>query len=95
VNSLLNSVFRDLKGENIVKRHHKVAMEFLESRVLKFPEILGVVILGRITRGYSDKLSDIDIIVFRDKFSDLKRLLEAKLIFNEEERLKICSDKWV
>jgi len=65
-------MFRDLRGKNLVREHYEVAMRFLRSRVSNQSGIFGVVILGGIARGYSDKLSDIDIIVFTDKFSNVK-----------------------
>jgi len=59
-------MFRKLKGKNLVKQHMRIAKEISE-RLKKYKGVIGIVALGGVARGYSDKFSDIDIIVFCEK----------------------------
>jgi predicted nucleotidyltransferase len=56
----------ELKGENQIKIFRKIA-ENLVSRIKKHENIAGIVFLGGLVRGFADRFSDLDIIVFLAK----------------------------
>ncbi|MGQ4894945.1 MAG: nucleotidyltransferase domain-containing protein [Candidatus Njordarchaeia archaeon] len=61
--------FESLEGRNIIKLHKKIAARFVDN--FKKEGVIGIVLLGGIARGYADKYSDIDIIVFTERNVDL------------------------
>jgi len=52
-----------LKGKNQIKRFRQVA-EGLVSKIVLFEGVRGVVFIGGLVRGFADRFSDVDIIVF-------------------------------
>lgn len=53
----------NLKGENLASHHEAVAKEFVEE-IAQFKEVEGVVLLGGAAKGFADRHSDIDVVVF-------------------------------
>ncbi|MCM8808057.1 MAG: nucleotidyltransferase domain-containing protein [Candidatus Omnitrophica bacterium] len=62
----MNNIFKKLKGENLIKEHFEIAKKVCDD-FKKYKSVKGIVILGGIGRGYSDKYSDIDIIIFTER----------------------------
>jgi predicted nucleotidyltransferase len=52
-----------LKGKNQVRRFRRVA-EGLVSKISSFKGVTGIVFIGGLVRGFADRFSDVDIIVF-------------------------------
>ncbi|MEM3011177.1 MAG: nucleotidyltransferase domain-containing protein [Candidatus Bathyarchaeia archaeon] len=55
-----------LKGENQIRKFRRVAEELVSS-IVRFDNVVGVVFLGGLARGFVDKFSDLDITVFLDR----------------------------
>jgi predicted nucleotidyltransferase len=55
-----------LKGENRIKMFRQIA-ERLVSKIASFDGVCGIVLLGRLVRGFADRFSDLDITVFIGK----------------------------
>jgi predicted nucleotidyltransferase len=69
--------FEDLSGsrDNLAKEHHTIAEAYTKSVLSELKEVVGVVLLGGAARGYSDRLSEIDLAIFltRDGIRKLPR----------------------
>jgi predicted nucleotidyltransferase len=52
-----------LKGENRIRKFRRVA-EGLVSKISSFEGVTGIVFIGGLVRGFADRFSDVDIIVF-------------------------------
>jgi predicted nucleotidyltransferase len=52
-----------LKGENQIKKFRRIAEE-LASKIVSFEGVAGVVLIGGLVRGFTDRFSDVDVIVF-------------------------------
>lgn len=62
-----NERFRfELKGQNRIGEFRRVAEE-LVSEISKEENVLGIVLLGGVVRGFVDKSSDLDVTVFLNK----------------------------
>lgn len=59
----MKTVRPNLTGENLASVHEAAARKFVEE-ITCFKEITGVVLLGGAARGFADKHSDVDIVVF-------------------------------
>jgi predicted nucleotidyltransferase len=55
-----------LKGKNQIKKFRQIA-EQLASEISALKDVVGIVFIGGLVRGFVDKSSDIDIIVFTNK----------------------------
>ena len=87
--------FEELKAEKLAEAI-SVAEEFASK--LKRKGVVGIVFLGGIARGYFDKFSDIDIIIFKEKKAELGMRREDEIEFkgfkidyeitNYEDKLK-------
>lgn len=66
-----------LKGRNCVGRHRKIAEE-LVSKIVKDSGVAGIVFAGGLARGFADEYSDIDVLVFLRRKSQVlrERILE-------------------
>lgn len=62
----VKTVQPNLAGENLASVHEAVARKFV-GEITCFKEVAGVVLLGGAARGFADKHSDIDIVVFINK----------------------------
>jgi predicted nucleotidyltransferase len=56
----------ELKGQNRITEFRRIAKD-LTSQILKNRNVVGIVLLGGMVRGFADKFSDLDITVFLDK----------------------------
>jgi predicted nucleotidyltransferase len=59
----------ELKGQNRITEFRRFAKE-LTSKISKDKNVVGIVLLGGVVRGFADKFSDLDITVFLDKKDD-------------------------
>jgi len=74
-----------LRGKNQIENFRQVA-ERLVSRISPLEGVVGIVFLGGLVRGFADKFSDVDLIVFLSKKDDeLKRHIR-KIGLDEEQR---------
>jgi predicted nucleotidyltransferase len=74
----------ELKGKNQIRRFKQVA-EKLVKRISPLEGVAGIVYIGGLTRGFADKYSDVDIIVFLGK-KDEELKERIRKIGPEEER---------
>ena len=80
-----------LKGENQIKKFRQVA-EGLISKIVSFEGVTGIVFIGGLVRGFVDKFSDLDIIVFLIKRDEHLRKQISDLGMDEQKRLGIDVD---
>jgi len=80
-----------LKGENQIKKFRQVA-EGLISKIISFEGVIGIVFIGGLLRGFADKFSDLDIIVFLSKRDERLRRQISDLGLDEQKRLGIDVD---
>ena len=80
-----------LKGENQIKRFRQVA-EGLISKIVSFEGVTGIVFIGGLVRGFADKFSDLDVIVFLSKRDDQVRRKIRDFGVDEQRRLGIDVD---
>jgi predicted nucleotidyltransferase len=80
-----------LKGENQVRKFRRVA-EGLVSKISSFEGIVGIVFIGGLVRGFADKFSDVDIIVFLGRRDERLRRRIRDLGVGEQRRLGIDVD---
>jgi len=59
----------ELKGQNQIKKFRNIANELI-SQISKDKNVVGIVLLGGVVRGFADRFSDLDIAVFLDKKDD-------------------------
>jgi len=80
-----------LKGKNQVRRFRRVA-EGLVSKISSFEGVAGIVFIGGLVRGFADRFSDVDIIVFLSRRDErLKRRIRG-LGVDVQRRLGIDVD---
>lgn len=80
-----------LKGENQIKKFRQVAEGFI-SKIVSFEGVTGIVFIGGLVRGFVDKFSDLDIIVFLSKRDEHFRKQISDLGMDEQKRLGIDVD---
>ena len=80
-----------LKGENRIRKFRRVA-EGLVSKIVSFEGVTGIVFIGGLVRGFVDKFSDLDIIVFLSRRDDQVRRKIRDLGVDEQRRLGIDVD---
>ena len=80
-----------LKGENQIKKFRQVAEGFI-SKIVSFEDVAGIVFIGGLVRGFVDKFSDLDIIVFLSKRDEHLRKQISDLGMHEQKRLGIDVD---
>jgi predicted nucleotidyltransferase len=80
-----------LKGENQIKKFRQVAEGFI-SKIVSFEGVTGIVFIGGLVRGFVDKFSDLDIIVFLSRRDETLRRQISDLGMNEQKRLGIDVD---
>ncbi|MEM3551607.1 MAG: hypothetical protein QXV01_11025 [Candidatus Bathyarchaeia archaeon] len=61
-----------LKGENRIESFRQIAQN-LVSKIRSFDGVCGVVLLGGLVRGFVDRFSDLDIVVFIGRSDELLR----------------------
>ncbi len=73
-----------LKGKNCIKKHRQIA-EALTSKIVQHKDVVGVLYIGGLARGFADKHSDIDVIaLLTDKNENLRNRL--KQIGSDEQK---------
>jgi predicted nucleotidyltransferase len=80
-----------LKGENQIRKFRRVG-EGLVSKIVSFEGVTGIVFIGGLVRGFVDKFSDVDIIVFLSKRDEHVRKQISDLGMDEQKRLGIDVD---
>ena len=80
-----------LQGENQIRRFRQVA-EGLVSKISSFEDVAGIVFIGGLVRGFADKFSDIDLIVFLSRRDGQARRKIRDLGIDEQRRLGIDVD---
>jgi predicted nucleotidyltransferase len=80
-----------LKGENQVRKFRRVA-EGLVSKISSFEGVAGIVFIGGLVRGFADRFSDVDIIVFLSGRDERLRRRIRDLGVGEQRRLGIDVD---
>jgi predicted nucleotidyltransferase len=80
-----------LQGKNQIRKFEQIA-ERLTSEVVARRGVAGVIFIGGLVRGYADRYSDVDIIVFLDrKDEDLREQLK-KIGYDEQEHSGVDVD---
>jgi len=80
-----------LKGENQIRKFRRV-VEGLVSKIVSFEGVRGIVFIGGLVRGFADKFSDLDIIVFLSRRDGQVRRKIRDLGVDEQRRLGIDVD---
>jgi len=80
-----------LKGENQIRKFRQVA-EGLVSKIVSFEGVTGIVFIGGLVRGFVDRFSDLDIIVFLSRRDELVRRKIRDLGLDEQKRLGVDVD---
>ena len=81
----------ELKGENQVKKFRQIA-EGLVSEISLLDGVAGIVFIGGLVRGFADRYSDVDIIVFLSRRDAKVRKRIRGLGVDEQRRLGIDVD---
>jgi predicted nucleotidyltransferase len=81
----------ELKGENQVKKFRQIA-EGLVSEVSSFEGVAGIVFIGGLVRGFADRFSDVDIIVFLSRKDEGLRKRIRDLGLDVEKRFGVDAD---
>jgi len=80
-----------LKGENQIDKFRRIA-DKLTSKIASLGGVAGVVFIGGLVRGFTDKFSDVDIIVFIDRRDETLRVKIRKIALEQERRSRIDID---
>lgn len=80
-----------LKGENRIREFKQVA-ERLVSKISSYEGVSGIVFYGGLVRGFADKFSDLDIMVFLSKKDEPLRTQIYNIGLDEEKRSGIEID---
>lgn len=56
----------NVKGKNQIRKFRRIA-EGLTSNISPYEGVAGIVFVGGLVRGFTDKFSDLDIIVFLNR----------------------------
>lgn len=80
-----------LKGENQIEEFRRIA-DRLTSKIASLEGVAGVVFIGGLVRGFTDKFSDVDIITFIDKKDESLRVKIRKIALEQERHSKIDID---
>jgi len=81
----------NVKGKNLIRKFRQVA-EGLASKIAPYKGVAGIVFIGGLVRGFVDKFSDLDIIVFLSKRDEHLRKQISDLGMDEQKRLSIDVD---
>jgi len=73
-----------LEGENRIREFRQVA-EKLVSKISSYEGVSGIVLIGGLVRGFADKFSDVDIMVFLSKDDALLRKQIRDVRLDEEK----------
>ena len=81
----------NVKGKNQIRKFRRVA-EGLTSNIAPYEGVAGIVFIGGLVRGFTDKFSDLDIIVFLNRKDEHLRRQIYDLGLDEEKRFGIDID---
>jgi len=81
----------ELRGENQIEKFKGIAQK-LVSRIISFKGVTGVIFIGGLVRGFADKYSDVDILVFLGKKDENLRKQLRKIGASEQERSRVDID---
>ena len=81
----------NVKGKNQIRKFRQVA-EGLASKIAPYKGVAGIVFIGGLVRGFTDKFSDLDIIVFLNRKDKHLRRQIYDLGLDEERRFGIDID---
>lgn len=84
----------ELRGKNQIRRFRHAA-ERLVSQMSPFEGVAGIVYMGGLTRGFADKFSDVDIVVFLNRADDELNKRIRKMSVDEQRRSGIDIDLMV
>jgi len=56
----------NVKGKNQIRKFRRIA-EGLASKIASYEGVAGIIFIGGLVRGFTDKFSDLDIIVFLNR----------------------------
>lgn len=80
-----------LSGENLITEFQSTA-DRITSAVSTLDGVLGIVLLGGISRGFVDKYSDLDVTIFLEKKNDNLRRSVGQIGHDEQKRTGIDVD---
>jgi len=80
-----------LKGQNNIEEFRRITQS-LVARIATYRGVAGIVLLGGLVRGFTDKSSDLDITVFLSKRDERLRKQICEIGSDKQERFKIDVD---
>jgi predicted nucleotidyltransferase len=80
-----------LQGANRIKRFQEIG-EVLKRKIGSFEGVSGIVFMGALTRGFADKYSDVDVIVFLGERDESLREIIGKIGSDEHRRSGVDVD---
>lgn len=80
-----------LNGSNRIEQFEKIA-ELLQSKIVSFEGVSGIVLMGGLVRGFADKYSDVDIIVLLRERDESLRQKIRKIGSDEQKRSGVNVD---
>jgi predicted nucleotidyltransferase len=80
-----------LKGRNEIRKFRQIAEE-LASRIASYQGVVGIVFIGGLVRGFVDRFSDLDILVFLGKRDERLRKRIRGLGLGKQRRLGVDVD---
>jgi predicted nucleotidyltransferase len=84
-------VMVELLGENQIEKFKGIAQK-LVSKIISFKAVTGIIFIGGLARGFADKYSDVDILVFLDKKDENLRKQIRKIGSTEQQRSHVDID---
>lgn len=81
----------ELQGKNEIGKFRKIA-ESLVTKIVTFKDVTGIVFIGGLVRGFTDKYSDVDMLVFLSEKDEHLRKRLRKIGSDEQERSHIDVD---
>jgi predicted nucleotidyltransferase len=80
-----------LKGENLIEQYERIA-EQVRSRIVSVKGVSGILYTGALVRGFADRHSDVDLIVFLQKGKGELKQRIRKIGADEQQKWKIEID---
>jgi len=84
----------ELRGKNQIRKFRQTA-ERLVSQMSPLEGVAGIVYMGSLTRGFADKFSDVDIVVFLNRKDDELSRRIRKMSVDEQRRSGVDIDLMV
>jgi predicted nucleotidyltransferase len=84
-------VMAKLKGKNQIRQFRQIAGT-LTSKIIQYRGVAGIIFLGGLVKGFTDKYSDVDIIVLlHERDQNLKKIIQ-KIGSDEKKRSSVDVD---